>query len=109
MLKLDHNQLKALALLKERVSRQYNIVSMTIFGSTARGVAEEGSDLDVLMVTKNQLSHQERHDIYTIATEVDWEFDTNISVTIVDEQNWESGFYSILPIKDEVLRDGVVL
>lgn len=109
MLKLSNHQLNALKLLNERVSNQYSIVSMTIFGSTARGTAEEGSDLDVLVVTKQQLSHRERHGIYHIATQINWEFDTNISVTVVDDYSWDQGVYSVMPIKEEVQRDGVVV
>lgn len=109
MLKLSNCQLSALRLLNERVSIQHDIVSMTIFGSAARGTAEEGSDLDVLVVTKQQLSHRARHGIYHIVTEINWEFDTNISVTVVDEYNWEQGIYSVMPIKEEVQRDGVVV
>ncbi|MEW5785234.1 MAG: nucleotidyltransferase domain-containing protein [Bacillota bacterium] len=109
ILNLDRNQKKALERFKERVKQLYNINSVTIFGSTSRGEAEEGSDLDVLLVTTEQLSHRERHVVYNIVTEINWEFDTNISVTVVDKYNWEQGIYSIMLIKEEVERDGVVV
>ncbi len=41
--------------------------------------------------------------------EINWEFDTNISLTIVDRENWEHGLYSLLLIKDEIVRDGVAI
>lgn len=106
---LSKNQQEALDLLKKSVVDVYSITNIVIFGSTARGEAEDGSDLDVLLVTTNQLSHRERHAVYAMTTKINWQFDTNISVTIVDEQNWECGFYSVLPIKEEVQRDGVPL
>jgi|LSQX01.2.fsa_nt_gb predicted nucleotidyltransferase len=106
---LNNNQLRAMKIFKERVTQIYDISSVIIFGSTARGEAEEGSDLDVLLVTKKQLTHREKHAVYRISTEINWEFDTNISVTIVDEYNWEHGLYSIMLIKEEVHKDGVVI
>ncbi len=108
-LALSNNQKKALHYFKEKVTQKYNVTSVIVFGSTSRGEAEEGSDLDVLLVTNEQLSHRERHVVYNIATEINWEFDTNISVTVVDDYNWEQGIYSIMRIKEEVQRDGVVV
>jgi len=105
---LNHLQLKAMENFKERVKQKFDISSVIIFGSVARGEAEEDSDLDVLVVTKNQLTHRERHVIYRIVTEINWEHDTNISVTIVDQLNWEQGLYSIMLIKDEIHKDGIV-
>lgn len=106
---LSENQLQALELLKERLSQKYDLDNIIVFGSTARGEAEETSDLDILIITKRQLSHQERHGVYEIATMINWDYDTNISTTIADKYNWDQGVYSIMLIKDEVLRDGVVV
>ena len=106
---LSSSQSKAIEELKDRASKRFLIKQVIVFGSVARGEAEEGSDLDVLLVTNNQLSHRERHEIYNLATETDWKYDTNISVTIVDEYNWQQGCYSILPIKTEIQQDGIVL
>ena len=106
---LTTEQLKALELFKKRVSDLYSISSVIVFGSAARGEAEEDSDLDVLLITKKQLAHKERHDVYNIATKLNWEFDTNISVTIVDKSSWEHGLYSIMQIKEEVQQDGVAI
>ena len=106
---LSSSQSKAIEELKDRASKRFSIKQIIVFGSVARGEAEEGSDLDVLLVTNNQLSHRERHEIYNQATEIDWKYDTNISVTIVDEYNWQQGCYSVLPIKTEIQQDGIVL
>ncbi len=104
---LDKNQLSAVELFKEKVCQKYDIVNIIVFGSITQRKTEEGSDLDILVITKKMLGHRDRHEIQNIATKINWRYDTNISATIVDEYNWEQGLYSLMLIRDEVLRDGV--
>jgi predicted nucleotidyltransferase len=104
---LDKNQLSAVELFKDKVSQEYDIANIIVYGSTTQRKTEEGSDLDILVVTKKMLAHRDRHEIQNIATKINWHYDTNISATIVDEYNWEQGLYSLMLIKDEVLRNGV--
>jgi len=104
---LNDNQLKAIETFITRVKQKYTLAEAIAFGSAISGRAEEGSDLDILVVTEYKLNHRDRHCIQNISTETNWEFDTNISPTIVDRENWEHGMYSLLLIKDEVDRDGV--
>jgi len=106
-LDLNDSQRKALYQLKKRINNKYSIVETLVFGSVARNEAEIGSDLDVLVVTNKGMSHKEKHEIYALVTEVNLEYNTNLSVLIVDKVGWESGLYSVLPIKDEIKRDGV--
>ncbi len=107
MKNLNDNQLIAVEAFIARVKQKYTLAEAIAFGSAVLGWAEEGSDLDILIVTENKLNHRDRHSIQNMSTEINWEYDTNISPTIVDKENWEHGLYSILLIKDEVDRDGV--
>lgn len=106
---LNDNQLIAVEAFIARVKQKYILTEAIAFGSAVLGRAEEGSDLDILIVTENKLNHRDRHSIQNMSTETNWEYDTNISPTIVDKDNWEHGMYSILLIKDEVYRYGVTL
>ncbi len=106
---LNDNQLRAIETLITRVKLKYALVEAIAFGSAVLGKAEEGSDLDILIVTENKLSHRDRHHIQNISTEINWEHDTNLSPTVVDRENWEHGSYSLLLIKDEIVKDGVAV
>ncbi|WP_408955128.1 nucleotidyltransferase domain-containing protein [Natroniella sp. ANB-PHB2] len=106
-LELLGNQRKALSELKQNLYSSYPVIETIIFGSVARGEAEVGSDLDVLVLTKKRLSHRKKHEIYSIVTDINLQYDTNLSVLIIDKTGWESGRYSILPIKGEIADDGV--
>ncbi len=106
-LRLSNTQKRALARLKAELTAHYPVAKTLIFGSVARGTAEKESDLDVLVLTKRPMKHREKHDIYAMVTKINQAFDSNISTLIVDERSWENGLYSLLPIKEEVNRDGV--
>jgi|SRR5690554_1385736 len=109
-LSLASNQQLAIELLKSKLKEEtYPIEEYIIFGSVARGEATEGSDLDLLALTSQPISHRLKHSIYGIVTEINLKFDTNLSLLIIDKNSWNNGIYSIMSIKDEVKEDGVRL
>lgn len=50
-----------------------------------------------------------RHQITDIVCEVNLQYDTNFSSLVVDRNAWDNGMFSILPLREEILRDGVAL
>ena len=107
-LSLSTNQQMALESLKNELTEEnYPIEEYIIFGSVARGEAEEGSDLDVLALSSQPISHRLKHFIYGIVTEINLKYDTNLSILLIDKASWDNGLFSVLSIKDEVKRDGV--
>ena len=104
---MEHQE-KALKKLKKKIKQKYEIEKTLIFGSVARNEADQESDLDFLVLTKKSLSHKQKHDIYGIVTEINLEYGTNISVLVIEKSSWENGVYSVLAIKDEVEKDGVI-
>ncbi|MFW6265017.1 MAG: nucleotidyltransferase family protein [Bacillota bacterium] len=83
-LSLDYNQQLAINSLKGKLKdKKYPIEEYIIFGSVARGEATEGSDLDLLALTSQPISHRLKHTIYGIdgiVTEINLEYDTNLSL-----------------------------
>ena len=104
---LSKNQQDALAELRARLAGRFEIVAMTLYGSVARGEADEESDIDLLIITAKPLSRPVRHEITDIVFEVNLRCDTNFSTLVVDRQSWESGLFSVLPLRDEIIREGV--
>ena len=107
-LNLTPQQEQALTELKKKIKQKYEIEKTLIFGSVARDEADKESDLDFLVLTKNSLSHKQKHDIYGITTDINLTYGTNISVLVIEKSSWENGVYSVLAIKEEVDRDGVI-
>jgi predicted nucleotidyltransferase len=104
---LTPNQQQALSELRERLSGSFEIVTMTLYGSVVRGEAEDESDLDLLIVTARSLPRPVRHQITDIVFEINLRCGTNFSTLVVDRVSWESGLFSVLPLHDEIVREGV--
>lgn len=99
----------ALAELKERLTTSYPIVRLILFGSAVRGEMDEESDVDVLVLTARSLSGKERDAVSDEVFAVNLRYDTNISALVVDLPNWEEGPLSVMPLRQEVDREGVEL
>ena len=99
----------ALRYLKNELASIANVISVIIFGSVARGEATNDSDLDVLAVTDRELSYAEETAAYDAVFRTNIQFDTNISLVVVDAARWESPIWSKLPLYQAVQQEGVIL
>jgi len=106
---LTPNQRQALSEIRRRLTGMFDIEEIILFGSVARGEADQESDLDLLIVTKFPLRRTVRHKITDIVCEINLQFDTNLSTLVVDRSSWQTGTFSILPIHDEIIKEGVPL
>ena len=102
-------QSKALEELRERLFIEFDVESIILYGSVARGKSDEESDIDLLIITTNPLARSERHRITDVIFEVNLCYDTNFSSLVVDRRCWDEGALSIHPIRDEILKDGLLV
>jgi predicted nucleotidyltransferase len=104
---LSSIQTQALNEIKQKVNQKFPIKDYILYGSTVRGEADDESDLDLLIVTSKALTRFKRHEITDIVFEVNLQFGTNFSTLVVDRESWETGMISVLPLRNEILREGV--
>lgn len=102
-------QRDALVELRQRLSVEFEIEGVVLFGSAVRGEADEESDLDLLILTKKPMTRPNRHQITDLIFDINLRHGTNLSSLVIDRETWERGVVSVLPIHDEILRDGVAL
>lgn len=80
-----------------------------LFGSRARGEAEEDSDYDLLILTDGD-SGLKREDIFRQSLyPLELESGAVLTVMACNRQVWESPLYREMPFGRSVRRDGVVL
>ena len=104
---LAPNQYQALGELRHRLFDEFDIETLILYGSVARGEADEESDIDLLIVTAQLLMRPARHEITDMVFEVNLLYGTNFSTLVVDRTSWEAGAFSVLPLREEILKDGI--
>ena len=114
MEQLDHSilndqQAQALRELKQELDHHFNVDSLVLFGSIVRGEADNESDIDLLVLTSRKLDRTSRHEITDLVFEINLKYDTNFSTLVIDSNTWDTGLISVLPIRDEVICEGMVL
>ena len=106
---LSSTQSDAFREIKAQVKERFHVVDFLLYGSAAKGEAEDESDLDLMIILSAPVSRIRRHEITDIAFDVNLKFGTNFSTLVVDRESWESGLVSVLPLREEIMREGIRL
>jgi uncharacterized protein len=93
---------RAIEALRERFSRETEVRSAILYGSSARGTAREDSDIDVLVLVSRGRVDKLRNGIH----DVESIFDVNVSPLVLEPDELDRLDRQFL---DSVLRDGVPL
>ena len=92
------------SLLSEQLREGFEVI---VFGSRARGDADEDSDLDVLVVTQEARTKELRDFVSRCAWEAGFDSGIVISSILVSRGDWENGPQSVSLLALAVERDGV--
>lgn len=106
---LSSAEKQALQKIKAAIQGLFEIERIVLFGSAARGEANDESDIDLLLVTKRRLNRLERHRITDAVCEVNLEYGTNFSTLVVDSYTWQRGFMTYLNIHKEIQQEGILV
>jgi predicted nucleotidyltransferase len=94
--------------LKKRLSEVIELVDFKIFGSRARGDADEYSDMDVFIEVE-ELDKSLKERISDIAWEVGYENDVVISTLIFTREEIENSPLRASPIVHNISEEGVTV
>lgn len=106
---LSPAELEAIREFELELRKCYRVVQLRLFGSTARGESDEESDMDVLIVLADKVTHRIRNNISDIAFEINLKYETNISVVVFDEETWNNGVLKLTSFYSKVVREGVAI
>ncbi len=107
--RLSNAEYAALSEIKRLLGSSIGVKRLVLFGSVTRGERDKESDIDLLVLTHVPMERAERHQITDLICDVNLHFGTNFSTLVVDENSWEHGMVSHLPIKKAIEEDGMPL
>jgi len=98
-----------LARFKEKVSEKLPLRRMILFGSRAKGDADPGSDMDVIVVLEDPVESEDENWVSECAWEAGFEHGIVVAPITFSRKEWEEGpeRYSLLALAAE--RDGITL
>mgnify|MGYP003460345773 FL=1 len=94
--------------LKERLSKVVHLIDFRVFGSRARGDADEYSDMDVFLEVES-LNKEMKEKISDIVWEVGFEYRIVISSLLFTRDELENSPLRSSPIVRNIIQEGVMV
>ena len=104
---LQENDRRAIEAAAHLLREAFPVEQVVLFGSKARAAGDEESDIDLLVLASRKLHWREEDAITTALYDLELAYDVVFSTLIVPNAEWTAGIYRVLPIHDEITRDGV--
>lgn len=80
-----------------------------LYGSRARGTARADSDWDFLILLPNPVDRALELQIKNRLYDIELETDTVLSSIIRSKQEWLSRQYDVVPLRQEIEKDGMIV
>lgn len=106
---LKGNEKKAILEATRMLKERFSIKDVILFGSKARGDSSEESDIDLLLLTTEPLHWKDRHAIIEALFDIEMKHDVVISIIVNTIHDWQRGLCTLLPIHEEIDREGITI
>ncbi len=95
--------------VKEAVLESAPKAEVILYGSRARGTARSDSDWDFLILLPGPVSKKLELEIKDRLYDIELETDTVLTSIIRSKQEWLSKRYKVVPLRQEIEKDGIVV
>jgi len=107
-LRLEHREKCAISEASRVLKKKFLVEKVVLFGSKARGDDDRESDIDLLVLTSQPVSWNQRKAINNALYEIQMTHDVIISPLITTVEEWNEGTFSVLPVHEEISNQGVI-
>ncbi|MDI6791670.1 MAG: nucleotidyltransferase domain-containing protein [bacterium] len=106
---LSSREKKILSEVVQRIKEHFPETDIILYGSRVRGKVHPYSDIDILLLTKQEADYHLSKEIIRLLYDYELEYDVDIDPLIISKSDWESKRYRNHPLHENVDREGVVL
>ena len=107
-LSLRDSEKRAIRRAVRLLKKNYPVEKVILFGSKARGDDEEGSDIDLMLLTSRPIQWKEREQMIGALFDIEIAHDVIISILDTTLEDWSDGMFKLFPIRDHIYRERVV-
>ncbi len=104
---ISDNAKKALMEIQKRFIADFDVEELVVFGNGVKKAATDDSDPDLLVITKGQVSLDQKQSMKDLIAGINDSFGTDFKLMIFDRDTWE--VWSGQSVYQEVIRDGVAI
>ncbi len=106
---LNKKESNAISKLKYELLKSFPGVELVLFGSKARGDFMDFSDIDILILVDEEVDCELKDKIIEIAYDIELENDIVFGFIIENKKSWRSSRYRVMPLYQNVEREGIVI
>lgn len=104
---LNTNEKRAIEDFINKVSSSYNFRKVILFGSKARSDFNTYSDIDLLIITLEQINNNDRWKLSDITSDISIDYEVALNCVYCNENEWKSNDIVYQQLKNNIERDGV--
>ena len=108
-LKLKDNEIKAINALKKTILDLYPDAEIILFGSKARGDYDKDSDIDILILLNAEVNSKIEEKIIGDIYDIELKYDILFGLLIQNKNLWHSSKYQVMPVAENINKEGIVL
>ena len=108
-LAIKDSEKKAIIQAAKMLKEKFPVKEVILFGSKARGDDNKESDIDLMLLTKRPIHWRERDQIIHSIFEIELKYDVVINILDKTVSEWETGIFTVFPVRKEITQDGVMV
>ncbi len=106
---LPYSEREAIETAARELKERYPVEEVILFGSKARGDADEYSDIDLLIVTSRVLDWREEKGVVELLFDIGMAKNVIFTPLFVSAVEWTEGSFREFPIYKEIVGEGAVV